>query len=207
MFIYTIGHSTHSLDEFVHLLGRPGITAIADVRSRPYSGRSPQFNRHELQASLKQFGIEYRFLGSALGGRPKDPRLYVRGTANYEAMAQTEAFKEGVERVVKGAQKHRLALMCSELDPIECHRCLLIGRELSNRHIPVRHVLPDAAIQSQEDVEDRLLKLNRQLNRDFFVPHDEELEIAYRDQSMRVAFTERASWEAPTWEASDVQYG
>lgn len=204
--VYTIGHSTHSLEEFLRLLTGAGITAVADVRSRPYSGRSPQFNRNELQASLKRQGIDYRFFGKALGGRPKDPKLYLGGTADYEAMARTDEFKEGVEKVMKGAQKHRLALMCSEFDPIECHRCLLVGRALTEQQVRVLHVLPDGKVQSQNDIEERLLDLNREVNHDFFVPREEKLEIAYRDQGLRVAFTEKASWGEPKWEASDVEY-
>jgi uncharacterized protein (DUF488 family) len=204
--IFTIGHSTHSIDEFVRLLSGFNITAIADVRSLPFSRRAPQFNRRVFEAHLKAAGLEYRFFGKTLGGRPKDGKLYIRGTANYEAMAQTATFKEGVDRVIKGSGKHRLALMCAELDPIECHRCLLVGRALSERRYPVNHVLPDGTVQTQLDVEERLLDLNRDLNHDFFVPREEKLEAAYRDQGMRVAFTERATWDEPKWEASDVEY-
>lgn len=204
--IFTIGHSTHSLEHFIQLLKCSEITAVADVRSRPYSARSPQFNREELKRALNQKRIAYRFFGKTLGGRPTDPKLYVRGTADYEAMAQTELFKEGVEKVLKGAQKHRVALMCSEQDPIDCHRCLLVGRSLSRRQVPVRHVLPDGGIESQEELEERLLKLNRRLNLDFFVSHEEELEVAYRDHGMRVAFTEKAAWDDVKWEAADVDY-
>jgi uncharacterized protein (DUF488 family) len=204
--VFTIGHSTHSLEVFLELLNRHTITAIADVRSSPFSRRSPHFNRRELERSLKQEGIEYRFLGNALGGRPKDPKLYVRGTADYEAMAQTEIFKEGLERVLKGTQKHRLALMCSEQDPIDCHRCLLIGRALSESQVTVVHVIPGAAIQSQRDIEERLLNINRQVNRDLFVPADVQLQAAYRGQGMRVAFSEKSCANRPAWEVGDVEY-
>ena len=205
--IYTIGHSSHSLSHFVELVSNWNVTAIADVRSLPFSRRSPHFNRRELEAALKLRGMEYRFFGKALGGRPKDPRLYVGGTADYEAMAKTEGFKEGVDRVVKGSRKHRLALMCSELDPIECHRCLLVGRALSNLSIPVLHILSDASTQSQHDIEEHLLDLNKEVNHDFFMPREEKLEAAYRDQGMRVAYTEKASWGEPRLEANDVHYG
>jgi len=205
--IYTIGHSAHPLDTFVRLLAGSNVTAIADVRSYPFSRRSPQYNRRDLEASLKQRGIEYRFFGKALGGRPKDLKLYVGGTADYEAMAKTEGFREGIERVIKGAKKHRLALMCSELDPIECHRCLLVGRALSTQGVPVLHILPDATVESQHDIEERLLDLNKEVNHDFFMPREEKLQAAYRDQGMRVAYTEKVSWGEAKLEASDVLYG
>lgn len=204
--VFSIGHSTHPFEGFVRLLESSAITAIADVRSSPFSGRSPQYNRRELQALLAGESIAYRFFGKALGGRPKDPKLYIRGTADYEAMAQTEAFKDGIDKLVKGSSKHRLALMCSEQDPIECHRCLLVGRALFERGVPMIHVLPDGTVQAQHDIEERLLDLNRQLNHDFFSPRQEMLKTAYRDQGMRVAFTERNVWGEQKWEASDVEY-
>jgi uncharacterized protein (DUF488 family) len=204
--VFTIGHSNYPVDDFVDLLRRASVNAVADVRSVPFSRRSPQYNRRALESSLKEQGIEYRFFGKALGGRPSDPKLYVGGTADYEAMAQTDNFKNGVDRVLKGASKHRLALMCSEQDPIECHRCLLIGRALSELDARVQHILPDGTCQSQREVESRLLDLNRQANHDFFVPPEEQLQRAYRDQGMRVAFTEKSAWDDSKWEMSDVEY-
>lgn len=204
--IFTIGHSTHTVGAFLELLNNVDITAIADVRSVPFSRRSPQYNRRELEASLRTKEIEYRFFGKTLGGRPKDPKLYIAGTADYEAMARTEAFKEGVEKVLRGAKKHRLALMCSELDPIECHRCLLVGRALSELQVPVRHLLPLGGIQSQKDIEERLLDLRRELNHDLFLSRERKLESAYRDHGRRVAFTEKAYGSSPIEESTDVEY-
>jgi uncharacterized protein (DUF488 family) len=204
--VFTVGHSTRSLDEFVSLLKSFSINAVVDVRSSPFSGRFPHFNRRLLDASLKERGLQYRFFGKSLGGRPTEPNLFIEGTADYIAMAQTPAFKEGIEKVLKGAEKHRLALMCSEGDPIECHRCLLVGRALHQQRTQVLHILPDASVQSQVDIEGRLLRINRQLNHDFFMPEEKQLEVAYRDQALKVAYTERSIVSASGWEAADVQY-
>lgn len=204
--IFTIGHSTHSLDLFLQLLKSAGVTAIADVRSSPWSRHCPHFSRPALKASLHQKGIDYRFFGRQLGGRPSDASLYDQGIADYEAMALTSLFEEGIERVLTGSKKHRLALMCSEHDPLDCHRCLLVGRTLWERGTPVSHLLADESIQTQQDIEDRLLKMSGQMNGDFFAPHSERLSSAYRERSRRVAYAERSASYPSEWGTLDVQY-
>lgn len=204
--ILTVGHSNHTLDGFLRLLRSAGVTAIADVRSSPYSRHFSHFNRAEIKASLREHGIDYRFYGKELGGRPSDARLYDDGTADYEAMAGTEQFQDGIRKVLSGARKHRLALMCSEHDPLDCHRCLLVGRSLAENGAPVTHLLSDGRTQSQQDIEQRLLKLARKENEDFFVPSDERLSAAYRERSRRVAYAERAPQQVPEWETLDVGF-
>src|SRR5580658_741578 len=108
----TIGHSTHSYERFLALLRSAGATAIADVRTAPYSKHFSHFNRDVLKEELRHDGIAYSFLGKELGGRPRDSRLYCDGVADYERMAATADFKEGLHRVLQGAQKYRIALMC-----------------------------------------------------------------------------------------------
>jgi uncharacterized protein (DUF488 family) len=204
--ILTIGHSTHSIDLFLQLLKSAGVTAIADVRSSPWSRHCPHFSRPALKASLHQNEIDYRFLGRQLGGRPSDASLYDQGIADYEAMAGTSLFREGIERVLAGSKKHRLALMCSEREPLDCHRCLLVGRALWERGTPVNHLLADGSVQTQQDIEDRLLKMSGHMNGDFFVPHSERLSAAYRDRGRRVAYAEQPSSFPSEWETLDVQY-
>src|SRR5271163_5154454 len=106
--IWTIGHSNHSYDRFRELLREAGITAIADVRTAPFSRRFPHFNADKLCASLHQDGIGYVSLGKQLGGRPASPALYRDDVADYEAMATTKEFREGLKRVIDGAHNHRI---------------------------------------------------------------------------------------------------
>jgi uncharacterized protein (DUF488 family) len=204
--VFSVGHSTHSIDKFLQLLKNAGITGVADVRSSPWSKHCPHFSRPALKASLRDDGIDYRFFGRQLGGRPADASLYEHGVADYEAMARTSLFEEGIARVLAGSKKHRLALMCSEHDPLDCHRCLLVGRALWERGTSVSHLLSDESVQTQEDIEERLLKLSGQMNGDFFAPHSERLSSAYRDRSRRVAYAERPAIYPSEWEALDVQY-
>jgi len=154
--VFTIGHSNHSSERFLALLQRAGVTAITDVRSIPQSRRCPQFGRARIERWLADAGIAYVFLGAELGGRPQDPALLRDGRPDYERMATTRAFRVGLERVLKGAARHRIALMCAERDPIDCHRFLLVSRHLHEGGAQLRHILADGSIEPQEATELRL---------------------------------------------------
>lgn len=186
--VLTIGHSTHPWERFAALLQAAGVTAIGDVRTSPYSRRCPHFNRDELQAKLRQIGVAYVFLGAELGGRPNEPELYSDGVADYERMAKSEEFSKGLRRVIEGAKNYRIALLCSEQDPLSCHRCLLVGRALTNHGLQVRHILGQGAVTTQAEIEDRLLELHGQGAHDLFSPRGDKLAAAYRDRARKVAF-------------------
>src|SRR6185436_9130667 len=94
--VFTIGHSSHSWERFSALLRDAGVTAVADVRTAPYSRRHPQFNRETLREALQSEGIAYVYLGQKLGGRPSAPEFYSEGVADYEKMAQAPAFGDGL---------------------------------------------------------------------------------------------------------------
>lgn len=144
--LLTIGHSNHPIERFTALLARHGVTALGDVRSFPSSRFNPQFNRAALEASLRDAGIGYVFLGDALGGKRGD----------FGARAATAAFRAGLERVREGAARHRIALMCAEKDPLDCHRFMLICRHLRT-DLAIEHILADGALEPQDATEDRLL--------------------------------------------------
>lgn len=186
--VLTIGHSTLSYEQFLALLHDAGVTAIADVRSAPYSRHFRHFNRESLRDELRADKIAYVFLGQELGGRPKDSHFFSHGVADYEKMAMASTFKEGIERVVGGATRHRIALMCSEHDPLDCHRCLLVGRALAERKVSVSHILSDGRQTNHEQIEETLLSISGRAGEDFFAPRDERLAVAYRDRARRVAF-------------------
>lgn len=189
--VLTIGHSTLPYERFLELLRQASVTAIADVRTAPYSRHFPQFNRETLREELRLDQIAYVFLGAELGGRPKDKRFFCDGVADYEKMAETQDFALGLERVIAGSKKYRIALMCSEHDPLDCHRCLLVGRALHGRGTAVRHILGSGATVDQGTIEARLLKMSGKNNSDLFDPPLERLAAAYRDRAMKVAFAER----------------
>ena len=153
--ILTIGHSNHALERFIALIESAGVSTIADVRSRPVSRFVPHFNRARLEAALAERGISYVFLGRELGGRPDDPSLMKNGKPDYAAMARTSGFSAGLAAVVNQSAKGKVALLCAERDPIDCHRFLLIGRELAARRIPVAHILSTGEIEPHAETERR----------------------------------------------------
>ena len=145
MTLYTIGHSDHSIPEFIDLLRQHGITLVVDVRSQPYSRWTHQFNRELLAHDLQEAEIDYRFMGDRLGGRPSDPSLYDAGQErpDYDRLEQTTPFQAGIEELLELAQACPLVIMCSEGDYRQCHRHLLITQTLIGRGQDVIHIQPD----------------------------------------------------------------
>jgi uncharacterized protein (DUF488 family) len=188
--VFTIGHSTHSYEQFLSLLRAHGINAIADVRTTPFSRHFPHFNADLLRSELKLESVSYVFLGKELGGRPSGRTFYCDGVADYEKMAKTELFASGIQRVIEGATKFRVALMCSEHDPLDCHRCLLVGRALSNEGVKLVHVLGDGSLITQEEIEQKLLDLAGLSNNDLLMSPLERLATAYSERSRKVAYVE-----------------
>ena len=165
---------------------RAGVTFIADVRSVPFSRRFPWFSSRTLADRLHSRGIAYAMLGDALGGRPTDTALYCDGIADYEAMAETAEFRAGLDRVSEEMGRHRVCLMCSEREPLDCHRCLLVGRALARRGIRIGHILGDGTIEPQAATEDRLLA-GAAMPEDMFQERSHRLAEAYRRRARKVA--------------------
>lgn len=199
--IYTIGHSTHSIEKLVNLLTVHHITSVADVRSYPYSRFAPQFNRENLQVALRTAGISYVFLGRELGARPKDRTCYVEGTVHYDRLARTKLFQEGLNRIVEGVRRHRIALLCAEKDPLTCHRAILVCRHLVNRDIKAQHILEDSQLESHDKALTRLLKDLDLPECDLFRNRDDVIGEAYNRRGQQIAYTENERLpEKPFWE-------
>jgi uncharacterized protein (DUF488 family) len=184
--LLTIGHSNLPADRFAAMLKSAGVTAVADVRSVPFSRWCPWFSGKPLAERLAREGIAYVALGDALGGRPRDPTLYRDGVADYEAMAATPAFRGGLDRVVDATQRHRVCLMCAEREPLDCHRCLLVGRALADRGLAPGHILADGSIEPHAATEQRLLALSGGED-DLFRGPASRLADAYRRRSRAIA--------------------
>jgi uncharacterized protein (DUF488 family) len=160
--LYTIGHSNHAMVRFADLLRGATIERLADVRSTPFSRRNPQFSQKALAASLKDVGIDYWFLGDALGARPKDPALYDGDHVSFPRIAASTTFKDAIDALIENSAAHRIAIMCAEKEPLECHRLLLVGRALAERGADLRHILADGRIEPHAQTEDRLLHLAKE---------------------------------------------
>lgn len=153
--IYSIGHGSKPIGEFLEELEAFGIAYLVDVRSRPYSKRNPDFNTEPLRRRLTERRIVYGFMGDALGGVPADRAFYDgQGRVRYDALKESPLFGEGLERLCKAAaQQHRIALMCSEADPAQCHRSKLIGAALLDRYgLSIRHIVARDRCKTQEEV-------------------------------------------------------
>jgi uncharacterized protein (DUF488 family) len=115
---------------------------VVDVRSQPFSRFNPQFNRGRLSAALAEVGMSYDYLGDELGGRPPEPELYdASGRVKYDELARTARFSRGIDRVL--SEPRRAAIMCSEEDPLRCHRRILITPALIERGLAVLHLRGD----------------------------------------------------------------
>ncbi len=189
--VYTVGHSAHTQERFIALLREHEITAISDVRSMPYSRMNPQFNREELKTALRDACISYVFLGKELGARSDDPSCYINGKVQYDRLAKTESFKHGIERVTTGTQKHRIALMCAEKEPLNCHRTILVAKNLVAAGVKVQHILANGRL---EDHAETVVRMMRQLGmkEDMFRKPQELLDEAYERQEERIAYTQPA---------------
>ncbi|MGN6365895.1 DUF488 domain-containing protein [Asticcacaulis taihuensis] len=189
--ILTIGHSTQSYEDFRRRLQKAMITAVADVRSMPFSKHLPHFNKNVLKDELKRDNIAYVFIGEELGGRPKSKELYRDGVADYEKMALEDSFRIGIARVIEGAKKYKIALMCSEHDPLDCHRCLLVGRALVKNGVRVAHINGNGNKIEHSQIEDWLLDMSGDNSRDMFDSKESRLAIAYRNRAMKVAYSDK----------------
>lgn len=189
--VYTIGHSNHTTEHFLALLRAHGVTAIADVRSSPRTQINPDFSQPRLSAVLAAAGFRYVFLGDELGARSKDPDCYEKGRVVYSRLARKTFFQSGIDRIEMGAESQTIALLCAERDPLDCHRCILVARQLLQRSLAVHHILADATLETHRATLDRL---KRQLHLDtqptIFHQTPEQLDdLAYEMQEARIAFS------------------
>jgi uncharacterized protein (DUF488 family) len=205
MELFTIGHSNHDIKAFISLLQKHRITALADVRSHPYSRFLPYFNQVPLKEALAREGIKYVFLGRELGARSSNPECYVDGKAVYERIAETDEFREGIKRVLKGLEKHRIALMCAEKDPLDCHRAILVCQYLRHLDLNINHILKNGDLETHSHLEERMLEKNgfREFDEDHNKPvqlslfpkalptREKCLEKAYKIQGDNIAYVEK----------------
>lgn len=190
--IFTIGHSNHPIEYFIDLLRRHNMTALADVRSSPFSRYTSQFNQENLKWSLKAAGIHYVFMGRELGARSANPDHYRDGKAQYELMAQEPWFINEVDRLRKGVEKgQRIALMCAEKDPIECHRTMLVGVRVRSPEIALVHILASGELEPHEKAELRMLARHNLAEPELFRTTEERMALAYRLQCELIQYEDK----------------
>lgn len=151
--IYTIGYGAREIEDFLAALKTNGIEYLIDVRSSPYSSYKPAFSKHALQTFLEANGLRYLFLGDYLGGQPDDETCYTDGKVDYKKVAEKAFYQDGIERLKNASrQSRRIALMCSEGKPENCHRSKLIGQTLVADGVDVMHIDEQDMVISQKEV-------------------------------------------------------
>lgn len=189
--VYTIGHSTHSIQKCIDLLSMHRVSAVADVRSSPYSTYNPQFNSEPFQQALRAAEIEYVFLGRELGARPADRRCYAEGRVRFDLVAQSELFRTGLQRLRMGMESYTIALLCAEKDPVTCHRMILVCRNLRSDGMHIRHILEDGSLENNTDAERRLMQELHIQDNDLFASDEELIQRAYDVQGKKIAYREQ----------------
>ena len=190
--LFSIGHSNHDIEIFIELLRQHGVTAVGDVRSHPYSRHFPQYSRDALQASLARADISYVFLGKELGARSTNPACYRNGKAQYELLAREPAFSSGLDRLRAGMARFRVAVMCAEKDPLECHRAVLVGHQMHATGTPVQHIHADGHLEDHAAMETRMLELLKMSGTDMFRSRDEILQEAYAIRGEQIAYQDES---------------
>lgn len=138
--IYTIGHSNHSFDEFCQLLEKHNIELVCDVRRVPYSKYSKHFQKGKIALLLKNRGFDYIYRGQQLGGVAKGKTPQDFGFKNWDDIAASEQFKNGVQELIEISNSKRIVVMCAEEDPGKCHRHHLIATQLMQSGVKVFHI-------------------------------------------------------------------
>lgn len=188
--IYTIGHSNHNFDDFIAIVHQHGIDTICDVRSQPYSKFNPQFSYENLSKSIPSNHIEYVFMGNELGARAREDHIYKNGKVQYELLARTDEFQRGIRLVLNMSDQKIITLMCSEKDPISCHRSILVCRELKTFDLHIQHLLFDGSLEGHDALERRLMK-QFDLEPNLILTEEDCLKEAYRMQGERIAFVSK----------------
>ena len=161
--ILTVGHSNMRLQEFIDLVGGQGIDILVDTRSKPYSRWVSHFGRESLRDAAREAPFEYRYMGDSLGGKPSDRKFYRRdGTVDYEAITREPSYVAGIEHLMRLANDRVVCLLCTEEDPIQCHRRLLIGKTLGEQGVILRHLRKQGLFEDEESVQRRYLRKNPQ---------------------------------------------
>ena len=156
--IFTIGYGGRETDDFIALLNRYEIDTLVDVRSQPYSRYAPDFSRERLAKILSRNGIRYQFMGESLGGRPNDNDCYTYSPQRKKQLLDArkceskDFYRNGISQLRRAlADGSRIVIMCSELEPHECHRGYVLGKTLDSDDTAVVHIgrYGEALSQSQ----------------------------------------------------------
>lgn len=195
--LYTIGHSQHEFEYFISLLKKYDINYLLDVRSTPYSKYAETYNKEKLSGLLYSRGIEYSFMGKFFGARPNNIQLYCKeGYLDFEKVAHSDLFIKAMQNVTLGLERgNNIALMCTEKDPFDCHRAIMVARAFSLNGIDTNHILFDGTLQTQGELDQRLLNKYFPDRAQYSLfdysdveNDDENVELAYKERNKEIGY-------------------
>ncbi len=165
---YTIGYGKSKREEFIAKLIKYRVKYLVDVRSSPKSSHNHDYDKESLENELKKNGISYEWLGDYIGGRSSNDELFVNNVISYEKLVETEKFKKGLELLKEIVAQNDVCIMCSEWNPMDCHRFMAISKKLSEEGYRIEHILSNGKHIKQENLELKLISLyysdNRQIS-------------------------------------------
>jgi uncharacterized protein (DUF488 family) len=202
MNVFTIGHSRHETEFFLDLLRQHGVSCVIDVRSTPYSQIAPQFNKPALAKLLRAHNLLYAHFAHEFGARYTDSALLdADGVVDFAKVRVTEAFRQGMQRLRSAIEQgYTVALMCSEANPFDCHRFAMISYQLVREGFTVRHILKDASLLDNPQLEEQLLKkYQRKLPQNTLfetgITPEIQLDVAYQLRNKDIGFSIKSAQE------------
>ncbi len=161
--IYTIGYTAFSINEFIETIKHYNINCVIDVRSSPFSNYYSDYNKDALERTLKQHNILYRNYANEFGARQTNSDFYSGDIVDFDKFIKSTQFLQGVSKIKKGIEcGYNFVLMCAEKDPIKCHRSIMLGKGFSNSSFEVKHIISKNELESQKELEQRLLEMYHQ---------------------------------------------
>lgn len=191
--IYTIGYTAFpNKEDFLAVLKQYNISCLVDVRSYPVASQFYEFySKNTLENYLKENKIIYRNYAKEFGARQENRKYYTQGCLDFKKFTNSDEFNEGVEKIKKGLDlNYSFVLMCAEKDPMTCHRTIMISRALYLKGFSVKHILADKSIETQIDIDNRLLK-HYNMQPSFLQSIDEQIEEAYRLKNIEIGYKGR----------------
>jgi uncharacterized protein (DUF488 family) len=193
---YTIGHSNHPIEYFISLLTKYDIKRVIDVRSSHYSKFVNQFNKNNLKRTLEDEGVEYVFEGKYLGARQSNRKLFTDGILDFEKVREYKTFKNSMNNIINDNKTNTTVFMCSEKDPIDCHRFWLVAKDLADKKIITKHILADGTIETHNEIEQSLLNNisnnnssnNQTLDNWFGSNNNTNLDDVYKKHNKRIGY-------------------
>lgn len=193
--IYSIGYTSFEINSFIDIIKEHDISCVVDVRSNPVASEYYQiYSRTSLEKILNSKNIYYRNYALEFGARQVDYSLYKEfGYLDFDRFIKTPNFLLGINKIKKGLELgYNFVLMCAEKDPINCHRAIMVAKGFKENGIIVDHIMADNSIQSQIDIEQRLLNMYfpQRGQQNLFEEKTEEdyIKEAYRVQNSKIGY-------------------